>query len=108
MANQPKTLRFQARGEALVQNYERLDAGINSFVGRRYLEVEPGVLGFKPTGEADEVPNRAEYRKACADGDLWAADAETARACGVSFDPSFGEPKSPEQKPALKLADKAA
>jgi hypothetical protein len=84
-------LRFRARGSALVQNFERLEAGIKSFVGRKYVEVNPGEWGFKPTDQAEEVPYRAEYAKACKDGCLYAADAETAAACGVSFDPSFGE-----------------
>lgn len=99
----PKKLRFRARGESLVQNFERLEAGIKSFVGRRFLEVEPGVFGFVPTGEIEEVKYGAEYVKACKDGDLWAADQETAAACGVSFDPLFGVPKVADKK-----ADKPA
>jgi hypothetical protein len=87
----PKKLRFRARGNALVQNHERLEARIKSFVGRTYVEVEPGQFGFKPTGADEEVAYRAEYVKACKDGDLYPADEATAEACGVSFDPSFGE-----------------
>lgn len=82
----PKKLRFRARGNALVQNFERLEAGIKSFIGRKYTEVEPGVWGFKPTDQDEEVPYKAEYVKACKDGDLEPADKATADACGVSFD----------------------
>ena len=83
-------LRFRARGDALVQNFEKLDAGIKSFIGRKYVEVEPGWWGFVPTGETDEVAYRAEYVRSCKDGELYPADAETAAACGASFDPTFG------------------
>lgn len=96
----PKTLRFRARGEALAQNHERLEANIKSFIGRKYIEVEPGQWGFAPTGEAEEVAYRADYVKACKDGDLWAADQATADACGVAFDSTFGAPKMSASKPA--------
>lgn len=94
-------LRFHARGSALVQNFEHLEAGKKSFLGRRYTQLaapdtnDPedfGTWGFAPTGSVAEVPYRAEYVKACKDGDLWPADEETAKACGVAFDPHFGEP----------------
>jgi hypothetical protein len=98
----PNTLRFKARGTSLVQNFERLEAGIKSFLGRKYVQLAPpanpkdqediGQWAFVPTDEVAVVPFRAEYVKACKDGDLYAADAETAKACGVEFDPSFGEP----------------
>jgi hypothetical protein len=84
----PKKLRFRARGDALVQNFDRMEAGIKSFLGRKYEEVEPGVWGFRPTGEAEEVKYRSEYVKECKDGDLYPADEATAKACGVSFDDS--------------------
>ena len=103
-----KKLRFRARGSALCQHFERLDAGIKSFVGRRVQEVEPGQFGFVPTGETEEVPYRAEYVRACKDGDLWAADQETADACGVPFDPLFGAAASKAaDKPTAKTAEKA-
>jgi hypothetical protein len=98
----PEKLRFRARGTAMVQNFERLDAGINSFVGRKFGPVKdkPGRHAFIPSGEVEEVPYRAEYVKACAEGDLWPADEETAKACdhyakshelpSVAFDPKFG------------------
>jgi len=94
----PKPLRFRARGTALVTDFERLDAGIKAFVGRKFLEVEEGKRGFVPTGNDQEVPYRAEYVKACKDGDLWPADAFTAVVCGVSFDPKFGEPPTESGK----------
>lgn len=87
----PKKLRFHARGDALVQDFDAMEAGIKRFLGRKYQEVEPGVWGFAPTGEAAEVPYRAEYVKACKEGDLFAADKETAKACGVCFEESADE-----------------
>jgi hypothetical protein len=98
-----KKLRFRARGEALVQNLERLEAGIKSFIGRKFVQVGPEQWGFDPTGD-EEVAYRAEYVKACKDGDLYPADAETASACGVAFDASFGVAKA--DKPAK--SDKSA
>lgn len=100
----PKTLRFRARGTALAQHHEKLDAGIKKFVGRQYLQLEPGVWGFKPTGESEEVAYRAEYVKACKDGDLWAADEATAAACGVPFDPHFGA-SAPAPAPTYESHD---
>ncbi len=86
-----KKLRFRARGESLVQNLEKLDAGIKSFIGRRFLQVGPDSWGFDPTGVDEEVAYRAEYVKACKDDCLWPADEATAKLCGVSFDPYFGD-----------------
>lgn len=100
----PKKLRFRARGEALVQNFERLDAGIKSFVGRKYVEALPGQWGFRPTDEDEEVAYGSEYVRACKEESLWAADEETAKACGVKFDPHFGAApaKSADSKPSDK------
>jgi hypothetical protein len=97
----PKKLRFRARGTALVQNHERLEAGIKSFIGRKFVQLDAEQWGFDPTGKDEEVAYRAEYVKACKDGDLYPADEATARACGVSFDPTFGV------KPAEKTSAKA-
>jgi hypothetical protein len=86
-----QSLRVKARGTALVPNYELEAAGIRAFVGRKFGPAdEPGRFGFAPLDEAVEVPNRAEYVKACTDGDLWAADEPTAKVCGVKFDSTFG------------------
>lgn len=87
----PKTLKFRARGTALCQDFERLEHAVRRYIGRKFQEVETGSFGFVPTGEAEEVPYRHEYVKACKDGDLYAADEATAAACGVEFDPHFGE-----------------
>ena len=84
---QPKTLRVRAKGDLLVQDHQRLALGVNAFVGRVYRELDdqPGVWGFASTGEAAVVPASAEYMKALRDGDLEAADDETAKAAGVQF-----------------------
>ena len=88
----PKTLCVRARGDALLQDYEAMDARVKRFVGRKLVEVEPSKWGFVPTGESVSVPFRGEYVRAVQEGDLWAADAATAAACGVDFDPKFGAP----------------
>lgn len=111
----PEKLRFRARGTALVPNLDRITQP-PTFVGRVYKEVSPGKWGFAPVDEDTEVPYRAEYVKACADGDLYPADEETAAACAPwakshgqpapIFDKTFGAKAL--EKPAVKTADKAA
>lgn len=122
MSTTPEILRFRARGAAMVPNFDALlhpTHPVTCYVGRKYVEKKPGKWGFEPTGETDEVPYRAEYVKACRDDlNLYAADAETALACGVEFDPTFGAkapekapekaPAPPADKPADKPAAKAA
>jgi hypothetical protein len=100
----PSKLRFRARGESLVQNLEKLDAGIKSFIGRKFLQVEDR-WAFSPTEADEEVAYRAEYVRACKDGDLWAADADTAAACGVRFDSNFGA-APPKSSPKSEKAEK--
>lgn len=105
-----KTLRFRARGTALCQHFERLEAGVRAFVGRKFVTLdaahplreaaglspdEPTRFGWRSTGEDEEVPYNPEYIRACKEGALWPADEETAKACGVEFDPSFGESSGP-------------
>lgn len=87
----PRMLRVRARGTASVPNYEAQEAGTRRFIGRKYIEVEPGQWGFAPTGETEEVPLQSDYLKAIKDGDLWPADRETADIAGVEFDATFGE-----------------
>lgn len=109
----PATLRFRARGTALVPNIELQIARVRGFIGREYVHVKPGdspeaareLSGqplddkggrwvFRATAEPAEVPYRHEYVKACKDGDLWAADPDTAEACGVELDETFGDEES--------------
>lgn len=93
-----KTLRVRARGEALVHCLEAMNASQRRYIGRKWVEVSPNTWSPVATEETVEVPNIAEYRACVADGTLWAADAETAAVCGVSFDPNFGA--KPTTKPA--------
>ena len=119
----PKTLRFRARpypraDEALppeerrqmplVQNLARFEAGIKSFIGCRHLEVSPDQFAFVSTEQPEQVAYDAHYVMACLAGDLEPADAETAKACGVSFDPAFDTPAKAVDKAADKAADKPA
>lgn len=89
-------LRVRARGDASVPNFERLEQGVNCFIGRDFKELEPGKHAFVPNGETVEVPSRAEYIKALRDGDLEPADQETAEAAGLKLAP----------RPAPKAGDK--
>lgn len=93
----PKTLRVRASGTALVQNYELLEQGRNSFIGRVYKETEPGKWAFEPTNEVVEVPYRVEYVRALHTGCLVAADEATAKAAGIEL--------SPKTKPSKGGAD---
>lgn len=104
----PKTLRFHARGTASVPNHDLAEARIRAFVGREIVEARPGQHGFAPTTAPTEVRWRQEYVKYCQEGDLWPADAETAKACGVPFDPTFGgEAVKAESGSAPPVADAA-
>jgi len=116
MAN---TLRVLARGGILVLDVEHASSpgtqGKRAYVGRetvRQWHVEklpPGVPThiqsneFLEVGELPiphcaypalpvpvEVPGTRYFKRAVAEGDLWAADRETAIVCGASFDPTFG------------------
>lgn len=94
-----ETLRVRARGTALVQDIDALDANTKRFIGRAYKEVEPGVWGFVPTGEDAVVRAHTEYVRELKEGMLWPADEATAKRCGVKFDPTFGgEGKAPPVK----------
>lgn len=98
-----KKLRVLARGTAMVFDYERHEAGVRRFVGRKHdpslgaafrddSGVERRQGGWPPSHDPhspDEVPYRAEYVQAVKCGDLWAADEESALLCGVKFDSTF-------------------
>jgi hypothetical protein len=86
----PSTLRVRARGTALVCRLESMNASPRHFIGREWIETD-GVHALHPSDEDSVVANRAEYRQAVKDGSLWAADEDTARACGVAFDPALGD-----------------
>lgn len=93
-------VRFFARGEALVTDFKAALQGVRRFVGRRWMLVDApdreGGRGWAwvPTDVAHEVELLPEYVRAAKKGDLWPADEASAKACGVKFDPNFGEPKS--------------
>lgn len=85
----PTTLRVRARGTALVHRLEAMNSSPRQFVGRVWVEID-GKWGLKAVDEDCEIPFRAEYVSAVKSGELWAADQETASACGVPFDSTFG------------------
>lgn len=89
--------RVRARGTALCPDFAALERGVRRMIGRTYKQVSPGQWGWEPTGKVAELERSREIAHALADGDLWAADAETAAWASVltrkpvTFDPSFGE-----------------
>lgn len=96
------TLKLKARGTALIVDHKAMSAGARRFIGRKHDATIGRNGGWPPADKPAEVSNTdefaADYRRAVKHGDLWAADEATAEACGVKFDPLFGEqPAPPEQ-----------
>ena len=52
------------------------------FIGRVF---DPAVNGFVLKKEPEEIENRSEYINFVKQGDLIAADEQTANICGVNF-----------------------
>ena len=119
----PEKLRFRARGDKLVTDYGAMEDGVRRFVGRTLNphigpefqdKSSPGKpmrrhAVFEPNVEADEIAfnhsHLAHYAEECRAGSIWAADEETARLCGVTFDPTFGGELAAEQaQRAARLA----
>lgn len=90
------TLKVTAAGSAMVPDYEAMECGVLRFVGRKHNPdmglVRPKTAdkagAWVPTGEPVELPYRAEYVAEIKAGTLTPCDAETARACGVPFEPA--------------------
>jgi hypothetical protein len=80
--NHPTSLNFFPFGNALISNFEALDAGTVRYVGRRF---DRDLKGFPPTGQAESVKPLHEYVLAAQRGDLIPADQETADYCGCEF-----------------------
>ena len=100
--SRPTHLSFYCRGTAQVPDPVALmTRGINRCVGRAWQQVAPPVGGdgpnahpgtwtWIPTGKPDPVAYDFDLINAAKAGDLWPADAETAKACGLPFDPDCG------------------
>ena len=119
-----KMLRVLPKGAAMVPNYEAQEntyGATRSFLGRPFDKEagedfeEPGTRralkqgAYVATpGTVVEVPDRAEYRLHVGrHKDLWAADQATADACGVAFDPQFGDEHPPAAVAKSLMALKA-
>lgn len=75
----------------MVQNIDAMRAGLRRYVGRHLdTTIAPGQLAYVPNDEVCELPSYHEYVRAIQDGDLWAADEDTAAFCRVKFDFAFG------------------
>ena len=86
-------LRFYARGTALVADVhaqEHPTHPTRRFIGRRWQEALPGRWAWAPTEAPQECDYHHDLVRAAKDGDLWPADEDTAKACGLAFDPDFG------------------
>ncbi len=125
-----KTLRVLAKGTASVPNHAAHAGGRSEFIGRFNDETlgtpyehedSPGVkrMAIMPARVPHAMPtvldqdvvghaHWAEYFKNVREGDLWAADEETARMCGVDFDPKFGGEYSGSDGKLVCVAHKAA
>ncbi len=119
-------LRFYCRGTALVQDPHAMSRApsVNRNVGRRWQQLappvgvgpdaHPGTWVWAPTGEVEAIPHHNDLVDACRSGDLWAADEATAKACGVAFDPDFGNEPHQTMKdfkaglPGLTIAERRA
>jgi len=114
---QKKTLSVYCKGDALVLDYDFAigSGGHRRYIGRHTLaswnldDFPEGVpyheqsnefltlsdraiphTAYPPTGKPATVLNTSYVRKTVQKGMLWPADLETAKACGVEFDPLFG------------------
>ncbi len=84
-------LRFYCRRSAQVTDPHAQDRDHRRCVGRAWREIFTGRFAWVPTGEVEAIDYHADLVMACKDGDLWAADAATAKTCGVPFDPAFDQ-----------------
>lgn len=86
----------RARGTALCPDFAAMERGVRRMIGREFKEVSPGQWGWAPTEADAQVEQCREIAFAIVDGDLFAADEETASWATrvtrkpVEFDPSFG------------------
>ncbi len=101
----PQTLSFRARGTDMVQDLEAMESGIRRYIGRKAVNKDgkpagsvADLVGWETIEGDSVVPYRHEYVKAAQAGSLWAADAATAKLCGVEFDASFGAAPKASQK----------
>ena len=88
-----RVLKLLARGSGLFADREALNANARRFVGRQ-LDVKTGAwLPLKEPAVKDlsviDPLDAHDYRHAVRTGQLWAADEDTARECGVKWDEAY-------------------
>ncbi len=71
--------RVRARGTALCPDFAAMERGVRKMIGRSFKEVSPGQWGWVPVEHDEEVEKCREIAFAIAEGDLYAADEETAQ-----------------------------
>lgn len=90
--------RYIGRTEVAAWKEEDLPADAPKFVADNSF-LSPGDkpiphFAYPKNGLVADVPNDAQFgsyfRKAVKTGGLWPADLDTAKECGVKFDPTFG------------------
>lgn len=79
------SMRVRAVANCLVVNINAMEAGIRRHVGRKAVPSPDGGLHWVSTDEVEELPVDEFYKAAVRVGELEAADAETAKLCGVPF-----------------------
>lgn len=83
-------LRFQAHAGAMVREH-----GVHRYYGYQYsADTKSFALNPQPFEVDSDSPDGDKCAKACREGSLIAANAETARACGVAF---AGKPDSKKE-----------
>lgn len=85
MVNKILRVKANLNTNAMVTNFEALDAGVKRFVGWKWdvtLQPRPGFVQHE---NVEEVPNRKEYRDCLLNGELLPADQETANVVGMKL-----------------------
>lgn len=79
----PERLKLLAVGDKLINDYDAAIAGTCRYIGRRW---DANLKGWPATSEPSSVRPLPEYVMHVQHGDIHAADEETARYCGVTFE----------------------
>lgn len=79
-----KKLRVRAHGTAMVVDFGALEAGGRRYIGRVFDATLGPAGGWPAVGDV-LIPYRTEYIRALRQGDLEAADADTAAIAGVAL-----------------------
>ncbi len=79
------TFKVLASGNAMVTDYEAMKSNARRYIGRVFDPTLGPAGGWPALKEPQVIPDRPEYRQALREGDLIAADQQTATICKVGF-----------------------